>query len=67
MGESGNHRSYILSCLNHEFLTARINLVINKKDIRNWYNVKNGTYSVEDAEIIFDSYFDGINILRGII
>ena len=67
MGYSGNHRSYVLSCLNYKMLDARIESVIFKNDILNWYNVKNGTYSLNEAEIIFDSYFNGENVLRGII
>jgi hypothetical protein len=67
MGDGGNHRSYILSCLNHDYFTARINSVIDKSQVNDWHNVRNGTYSVSDAEYIFDSYFDGTNVLRGMV
>ena len=67
MGDGGNHRSYILSCLNHDYFTARINSIIDKSHVNDWHNVRNGTYSVSDAEYIFDSYFDGTNVLRGIV
>lgn len=30
-------------------------------------NVKNGTYSSEEAENVFDSYFDGSSFLRSIV
>ena len=67
MGDGGNHRSYILSCLNHDYFTARINSIIDKSQVNDWHNVRNGTYSVSDAEDIFDSYFDGTNVLRGMV
>ena len=67
MGDGGNHRSYILSCLNHDYFTARINSIIDKSQVSDWHNVRNGTYSVSDAEDIFDSYFDGTNVLRGMV
>ncbi len=67
MGDDGNHRSYILSCINHNFLDARVDKIINKNNVKNWHNVKNGTYSINDAENIFDSFFHGSDVLRGII
>ena len=67
MGDGGNHRSYILSCLNHDYFTARINSIIDKSQVSDWHNVRNGTYSKSDAEDIFDSYFDGTNVLRGMV
>ncbi len=67
MGDGGNHRSYILSCINHDYFTARINSIIDKSQVNDWHNVRNGTYSKSDAEDIFDSYFDGKNVLRGMV
>ena len=67
MGDGGNHRSYILSCLNNEFFEARVTKIIKKSDINNWYNVKNKTYSVTEAEHIFESYFDGSSVLRSLV
>lgn len=67
MGDGGNHRSYILSSIKHEFFSARVGTFIRKTNVSNWPNVKNGTYSVNEAEHIFDSYFNGSNVLRGII
>lgn len=67
MGDAGNHRSYILSCINYKFFNARVYKIINKNNVKNWYNVKNGTYSIEDAENIFDSFFHGSDVLGGII
>ena len=67
MGDGGNHRSYILSCLNNEFFEARVTTIIKKSDVNNWYNVKNKTYSVNEAEYIFESYFDGSSVLRSLV
>ena len=53
--------------LNHDYFTARINSIIDKSQVNDWHNVRNGTYSVSDAEDIFDSYFDGTNVLRGMV
>jgi hypothetical protein len=67
MGDGGNHRSYVLFCLGHKFFNARVSSVINKNEVNKWHNVKNGTYSVNDAENIFDSYFDGSRVHRGMV
>lgn len=67
MGDGGNHRSYILSCLGHEFFSARVSNIIDKDNIKNWHNVKNGTYSKNEAEFIFDSYFEGSKVFRGMV
>lgn len=67
MGDGGNHRSYLLSCLDHKFFNARVSSVININEVNKWHNVKNGTYSLEDAENIFESYFDGSRVHRGMV
>ncbi len=67
MSDGGNHRSYILSCLNHKFFTARIDSIIERNEVNEWHNVRNGIFSIGDAEDIFDSYFDGKNVLRGMV
>jgi len=67
MGDGGNHRSYVLSCLGHKFFNARVSSIINKNEVNKWHNVINGTYSVSDAESIFDSYFDGSKVHRGMV
>tara|TARA_Y100001970_G_C14225445_1_gene855381 strand:- start:242 stop:1084 length:843 start_codon:yes stop_codon:yes gene_type:complete len=67
MSDGGNHRSYILSCLNHELFTARIDSIINKNEVNDWHNVRNGIFSVSEAEDIFDSYFNGKKVLRGMV
>jgi hypothetical protein len=67
MGDAGNHRSYICSCFDFEIFEGRVSSIIYKNKVNSWPNVKNGTYSSEEAENIFDSYFDGSNVLRGIV
>tara|TARA_B100000768_G_C11243861_1_gene360844 strand:- start:201 stop:1067 length:867 start_codon:yes stop_codon:yes gene_type:complete len=67
MGDGGNHRSYVLCFLGHEFFNARVSSIINKNEVNKWHNVRNGTYSVSDAESIFDSYFDGSKVHRGMV
>ena len=67
MGDGGNHRSYVLFFLGHNFFNARVSSIINKNEVNKWHNVRNGTYSVSDAESIFDSYFDGSKVHRGIV
>lgn len=67
MGDGGNHRSYVFYFFGHKFFNARVSNIINKKEVHNWHNVKNGTYSVEHAENIFDSYFDGCKAYRGMV
>ena len=67
MGDAGNHRSYICSCFDIEIFEGRVSSIIYKNEVNSWPNVKNSTYSSEEAENIFDSYFDGSNVLRGIV
>ncbi len=49
------------------FFTARVDSIIDKNEVNDWHNVRNGIFSVGDAEDIFDSYFDGKNVLRGMV
>ena len=67
MGDGGNHRSYVFYFFGHKFFNARVSNIIYKKEVHNWHNVKNGTYSAEEAEKIFDSYFDGCKAYRGMV
>ena len=67
MGDGGNHRSFVLSCLGYDFFVARVSSIIDIKDVNNWHNVKNGTYSVAEAQDIFESYFEGARAYRGMV
>lgn len=67
MSGSGNHRAYIASALKYKNLLAQIKQVIRRHDVEKWSNVKNGTYSPEEALTIFDSVFSGNAIVRGLV
>ncbi len=67
MGDGGNHRCNILACLKYKFITARVSNVIDIRNIKKWKNVKNGTYSQEEAREIFDSFFYGDNVRVGMV
>ena len=65
MGDAGNHRSFVCSGLAFETFEVRVSSIIYKNKVNSWQNVKNGTYSSEEAEYIFDSYFDGSDVVFG--
>jgi len=65
MGDAGNHRSFVCSGLDFEMFEVRIASIIYKKQVNSWTNVKNGTYSPEEAKYIFDSYFNGSDVAFG--
>jgi hypothetical protein len=67
MDDAGNHRAYILSLLDFEYFEGVVSSVIYKNKAASWENVKNGTYSIEEAESIFDACFDGLKPIRGIV
>lgn len=65
MGDAGNHRAFVCSVLDFEKFEVRVSSIIYKKEVNSWKNVKNGTYSIEEAEYIFDSYFNGSDVAFG--
>lgn len=67
MGDAGNHRSYICACFDFEFFDARVSSIIKRHEVNSWPNVINGTYSAKEAVYIFDSFFDGSDVFRGIV
>lgn len=67
MGDGGNHRSYVFAFLGHKFFDARVSAIIDINEVNKWHNVRNGTYSLDDAKNIFDSYFDGHKVFRGMV
>jgi hypothetical protein len=67
MIESGNHRAYIKHEMSYPDIKCRIKRVINFKNISTCHNVKNGIFSVKEAEAFFETVFEGLNIVRGII
>ena len=42
-------------------------LSLDKKNISNCYNVKNGLYSSTEAKTIFNHFFSGDKCLRGLV
>lgn len=67
MSGEGNHRAYISSLLGDKYFECVVETIIDKKNISNFYNVKNGLYDLNEANYIFDSYFSGDKNLRGIV
>lgn len=53
----GHHRLAVLAHLNVESVTAEIDGVIDERDVADWYRVRTGDCSVEDALAIFDAFF----------
>lgn len=67
MSGEGNHRAYISSMLGNKSFQCAISGIVDKKNISNCYNVKNGLYSLTEAKTIFDHFFLGDRCLRGLI
>ena len=55
----GNHRAFICFLLKYKFLYCKIDSIIDKNNSNKWPNVINGTYSIKEAEGIFDYIFEG--------
>ncbi len=67
MATEGNHRAYLFYLLGLKNFSVIIEGIINKQKLRSCYNVKNGLYSLNEAEKIFDGIFDGSIYIRGMI
>ena len=67
MSGEGNHRAYISSILGNKSFQCVINGIVDKKNISNCYNVKNGLYSSTEAKTIFNHFFSGDKCLRGLV
>ena len=67
MSGSGNHRAYILNFLSYQSLPAQIIGVIDRDHLFNLPLVRNGDFTLEVAEKIFDLVFAGSTSLRGIM
>lgn len=65
--KSGTHRSYIFYFLGLKQITAIIDDVVYRDSLKSCYNVKNGLYSLEEAENIFDGIFKGSYYIGGIV
>jgi len=67
MCDEGNHRAYISSILGNKSFQCVIDGIVDKKNISNCYNVKNGLYSSTEAKTIFNHFFSGDKCLRGLV
>jgi len=57
----GNHRISVLSALGYKSVVVkyRQDKSVSIQDIDRWTGVKNGVYTKDDAESVFDAYFSG--------
>lgn len=67
MSSEGNHRSYLFYLFGVEKLPLIIEDVVYRESLKSSFNVKNGLYTIEEAENIFDGIFKGNSYIRGII
>jgi len=67
MSSSGNHRAYLSYIYGSTNLTVDINGIIDKKFVHSWPNVKNKTYTCDEALSIFESYYMGNKVMRGFV
>lgn len=67
MSGEGNHRAYIFSILGNKSFQCVIDGIVDKKNIANCYNVKNGLYTSTEAKTIFNHFFSGDKCLRGLV
>ena len=67
MSCSGNHRCYLIFNMGYSVLESRIGTIVKKCNSKYWPNVKNGLYSVDEAEYLFDLVFEGNTPIRGIV
>ena len=56
--DDGNHRVRIAYILGIKTIPLKISEIIDIENIKNWKNVKNGLYSLDDAKKIFIKYFN---------
>ena len=63
----GNHRSHIKKELNFNFINCKIIGIVNLTDVKNYKNVRNGTFNEEEASILFENAFEGKIPIRGVL
>ena len=67
MSTEGNHRAYLFYFFGFRRIPTIIEDVICRDSLKSTYNVKNGLYSLNEAENIFDEIFKGNSYIRGLI
>ena len=65
MSTEGNHRAYLFYLFNEKKFTVVIEDVIYRESLKYCFNVKNGLYSLDEAENIFDYVFEGSTYIKG--
>lgn len=55
---AGNHRASAAAALGMPSIPVRVNLVISRADAPYWNHVVDGLYSLDDALVVFDNFFD---------
>ncbi len=58
LSDDGNHRIRVAYVLGIKSIPLKISKIADFENINNWVNVKNGLYSLEEAEKIFINYFN---------
>jgi len=54
----GNHRATVVAALGYKKIEVLLTKIIRFEDAKYWPNVVNGTFEKEEAEIIFNRFFD---------
>lgn len=67
MSTEGNHRAYLFYLLGLKKFPIIIEDVIYRESLKFSYNVKNGLYTLKEAENIFDGISNGNFYIRGLI
>lgn len=65
--KAGTHRSYIFYFFGLKQFSAIIDDVVYRESLESCYNVKNGLYTLKEAENIFDGIFKGSLYIGGIV
>lgn len=66
MSDDGNHRAYLSFISGEEFLRASLRGTIKRSEVSLWPNVLNGLFSPSEALDLFDSFFNGDRVRRGL-
>lgn len=67
MSGEGNHRAYIGAINGMDHFSAEVFSQVNEADVKQWNNVKNGNYNIDQALEVFELFFQGKKCLRGLI
>ena len=65
MGYSGNHRAHISKLLDNNKIRCKINTIVDFDKLEECYNVANGFYTMDQANLFFNRVFNGLEPIRG--